>query len=200
MIENREKPWNKGILVGEKKPYTKLEVENIREMLSQGKKSRNAALFSVGIDSMLRQSDLLSLTVKDVRSSNGMIREEFTITQQKTGKRITVYLFPHSRDLVLHHIIKNNLREGDYLFTGKWKNKPMSKEWLRKLVKKWSAMIGLNPALYSGHSLRRSRTIYLQKQGIEAADRAILLGTTVETAQRYSERRMALERSKQHPM
>ena len=46
---------------------------------------RNLALFSTAIDTMLHASDLLSLTVKDVRQRNGAMRDTLKVTTAGGG-------------------------------------------------------------------------------------------------------------------
>src|SRR5690606_23790975 len=51
------------------------------------KSLRDYALFTLGINSALRISDLLALTVGDVADENGKIRDRIVIRERKTGKR-----------------------------------------------------------------------------------------------------------------
>ena len=54
-------PWNKGKLVGQKRPLKLKEIWAIRIHLEIDKKHRDLALFNLAIDSKLRASDLLRL-------------------------------------------------------------------------------------------------------------------------------------------
>ncbi|MCP4306642.1 MAG: integrase, partial [bacterium] len=54
-------PWNKGRAVGQKTPFTPAQVWKIRKDLELKEAWRDLALFSVGLDTMLRSSDLLAL-------------------------------------------------------------------------------------------------------------------------------------------
>src|SRR5262249_54700949 len=56
---------------------------------------RDLALFSMGIDTMLRGDDLLGLKVEDVTDHTGEVVEQCTIGQQKTGKSTVVALLPY---------------------------------------------------------------------------------------------------------
>ena len=51
-------PWNKGKLVGQKTPFKPKEVWVIRARLQIESRSRELALFDLGIDSELRACDL----------------------------------------------------------------------------------------------------------------------------------------------
>ena len=73
--ENNQKqlPWNKGRLVGQKPPLKLKEIWEIRIRLQIDKKHRDLALFNLAIDSKLRACDLLKLRVSDVSQGNRML-------------------------------------------------------------------------------------------------------------------------------
>ena len=63
---NKNPPWNKGKLVGQKKPLKLKEIWAIRIRLQIANNCRELALFNLAIDSKLRACDLVNLRVKDV--------------------------------------------------------------------------------------------------------------------------------------
>ena len=79
MIKNRKKPWNYGKAIGQKRPLTPNQVRLIKQILDAEGNLRDLALFSTAIDTMLRGVDLLALTVDDVMTHDGLIREEVRI-------------------------------------------------------------------------------------------------------------------------
>jgi integrase len=66
----------------------KRQLEAIKRILkgNPGTGSRDHCLFVLGINSGLRVSDLLSLTVGDVVDEKGKLRDRITLREQKTGK------------------------------------------------------------------------------------------------------------------
>ena len=54
------RPWNKGLLVGQKKPLQPKHVWSIRVRLEISRKWRDLALFNFAIDSKLRKCDLVN--------------------------------------------------------------------------------------------------------------------------------------------
>ena len=62
-------PWNKGVEVGPRDPFSPAEVMRIRTLLARrgAVGRRDLALFSTAIDTLLHASDLLSLKVRQVR-------------------------------------------------------------------------------------------------------------------------------------
>lgn len=57
----KEAPWNKGKLVGEKPPLRLKEIWAIRIRLQLAKRARDLAFFNLALDSTLRGCDLVSL-------------------------------------------------------------------------------------------------------------------------------------------
>jgi hypothetical protein len=72
--------WNKGRLVGQKRPLRPREVWAIRVRLQMKRRKRDLAMFNLAIDSKLRSCDLVSLRVDDI-ASGGRVRERATIVQ-----------------------------------------------------------------------------------------------------------------------
>src|SRR3990170_4517336 len=87
--ENNQKegPWNKGTLVGQKPPLKLKEIWAIRIRLQIDKKHRDLALFNLAIDSKLRACDLLKLRVSDV-SQGYRIASRAAVVQQKTSQSV----------------------------------------------------------------------------------------------------------------
>lgn len=77
-------PWNKGILVGQKRPLQPKNVWPIRVRLEMSGAIRELALFNLAIDSKLRACDLVKLRVEDLWSGSS-IRDRATIIQKKTN-------------------------------------------------------------------------------------------------------------------
>ena len=62
-------PWNKGRLIGQKRPLKPKDVWAIRVRLQLEQRKRDLALFNLAIDSKLRGCDLVRLRMKTRRSS-----------------------------------------------------------------------------------------------------------------------------------
>ena len=80
-------PWNKGILVGQKRPLQPKNVWSIRVRLEMSGAIRELALFNLAIDSKLRARDLVKLRVEDLWSGSS-IRDRATIIQKKTKRPV----------------------------------------------------------------------------------------------------------------
>lgn len=80
-------PWNKGIIVGQKRPLMPRHVWSIRARLELGPSIRDLVLFNLAVDSKLRACDLVRLRLEDIGGA-GHIHERATIVQQKTGRAV----------------------------------------------------------------------------------------------------------------
>ncbi|MES0824958.1 hypothetical protein [Ruegeria sp. SCP11] len=79
--------WNKGRIVGQKRPLKPKHVWAIRVRLELAGNHRDLALFNMAIDSKLRGCDLVKMKVVDVISS-GQIKERASVLQSKTQKPV----------------------------------------------------------------------------------------------------------------
>jgi hypothetical protein len=84
-IRRLPRPWNKGKLVGQKTPLKLKEIWAIRVRLQVFRRTRELALFNLGIDSKLRACDLLKLKVRDI-SLGERIAARAIVVQQKTSR------------------------------------------------------------------------------------------------------------------
>lgn len=65
-VKPKRRPWNKGRLVGQKRPLLPKQVWAIRARLELAGNLRDLALFNLAIDSKLRGCDLVRLKVADL--------------------------------------------------------------------------------------------------------------------------------------
>ena len=156
-IPQQRTPWNKGKLVGQKSPLRLKEIWAIRIRLQIAKRVRDLALFNLAIDSKLRSCDLLQLKVRDVSHGN-LISNRAMILQQKTHQPVQFEITEQTRDSILAWISSANLGKDDYLFKSRLKNSPhLSIRQYARIVDSWVSSIGLDPAAYGTHSMRRTK-------------------------------------------
>jgi integrase len=151
-----KQPWNKNKIIGQKAPFTPMQIKALRRKLKD--ELLDLTLFNFVIDTMLRCSDVLKIKVGDVIDYKGNVKDSIILKQKKTSRGLQVLISPTTKELIKSLIRKEDKFENHYLFTSSrsGKDKPMSDRYYRKLVKKWAEMIDLDPAYYSTHSLRRT--------------------------------------------
>ncbi|MEH6517603.1 MAG: tyrosine-type recombinase/integrase [Halioglobus sp.] len=179
-------PWNKGKLSGQKRPLKLKEIWAIRIRLEIQKRVRELALFNLAIDSKLRACDLMALTVSDIAQA-GRIQSRALILQQKTGRPVQFEITRQTRQSVQSWIAEAQLRQHDYLFPSRVSGCPhLTRRQYARIVDRWVSEIGLDPALYGTHTLRRTKAslIYRRTKNIRAVQ--LLLGhTKIESTVRY---------------
>jgi hypothetical protein len=92
-------PWNKGKLIGQKKPLKLKEIWTIRVRLQMAGDVRGLAMFNLAIDSKLRACDLVKLRVTDVTHGSVVMRRA-TVMQQKTHQRVQFEITEDTREAV----------------------------------------------------------------------------------------------------
>lgn len=108
---------------------------------------RNVLLWSLGITTGLRISDLLSLRLSDFLTPEGGVAESITVHEKKTGKGRTILIAPVARKAIESY--REELTDTDAkLFT-------ITREQSRRLVKQWCDACGFR-GRYGTHTLRKT--------------------------------------------
>lgn len=179
-------PWNKGKLVGQKLPLKRQEIWAIRIRLQLANNIRDLALFNLAIDSKLRGCDLVSLKVSDISHGSSILKRAM-IMQQKTKQPVQFEMTDQTKTAVANLIDHQSLKCDDYLFQSRFHHSPhTSTGQYARIVEQWITDIGLDPADYGTHSLRRTKVslIYRQTHNLRAIQ--LLLGhTKLESTVRY---------------
>ena len=181
-----KRPGNQRRLLGQKPPLKLKEVWAIRIHLQLAGKLRDLALFNLAIDSKLRACDLVRLRVQDVCHS-GRIVSRAVVIQQKTHRPVQFEITEQTRAAVSSWIHHRGLQAQDPVFPSRVKSSPhLSRRQYARLLSSWLANIGLDPAAYGTHSLRRTKAslIYRRTKNLRAVQ--LLLGhTKLESTVRY---------------
>src|SRR5450759_4815567 len=99
-IDRAQRPWNKGLLIGQKKPLEPKHVWSIRVRLEIARLRRDLVIFNLAIDSKLRACDLVKLRLVDDICSGVRVRHRATIVQKKTGRPVQFEITEQSRSSV----------------------------------------------------------------------------------------------------
>ena len=180
------RPWNLGRVIGPKPPFKPKHIWAIRTRLQHEGRTRDLALFNTAIDSKLRGCDLVRLRVADVHLGNS-VHLRTTIVQQKTGRPVPFELTETTRETLAAWLKLQGLRARDWLFPSRSRpGEHLTTRQYGRLVDEWVALIGLDPAGYGTHSLRRTKValIYRRTGNLRACQ--LLLGhTKLESTVRY---------------
>ncbi len=178
-------PWNKGLIVGPKRPLMPRQVWSIRVRLEMSASARDLALFDLAIDCKLRASDLVSLKVENV-CSGPAVRDRAIITQLKTGRPVQFEITEVTRQSIERLIVVQSLHDG-YLFRSRAHGQAhISSRQYARMVHRWISNIGLDDRGFGTHPLRRTKVAQLyRKTGNLRAVQLLLGHAKIETTVRY---------------
>lgn len=179
-------PWNKGKLVGQKAPLRLKDIWAIRVRLQIAEETRDLALFDLAIDSKLRACDLTKLRVRDVAHGEH-VSSRAIVMQQKTQCPVQFEITEQMRLALQAWIHQAQLHSEDCLFPSRLHaSVHLSTRQYAPIVKAWIKSIGLDPAMYGTHTMRRTKAslIYRRTKNLRAVQ--LLLGhTKLESTVRY---------------
>ncbi len=183
-VSPSRQPWNKGLLVGQKKPLEPKHVWSIRVRLEIAGSKRDLAIFNLAIDSKLRACDLVKLRLDDI-CSGLRVRQRATIVQKKTGRPVQFEITEQSKNSVEAWVPSLRTAGSRYLFPSRLHASPHISQYAR-LVHRWVESIGLERAVYGTHSMRRTKAAQIyRKTGNLRAVQLLLGHTKLESTVRY---------------
>jgi len=179
-------PWNKGRLIGQKRPLKPKEVWAIRVRLQLEERRRDLALFNLALDSKLRGCDLVRLQVNDV-CVGGRVRDRATVIQRKTGRPVQFEITEQTRAAIRDWVANSVPGNGQYLFPSRFHDQPhISTRQYARIVHRWVERAGLDSSAYGTHSMRRTKAAQIYKKTGNLRAVQLLLGhTKLESTVRY---------------
>lgn len=137
------------------------DIATIKKLLAD--KPRDLAIFTIGINTNLRASDLLKITVGQVRYLHP--GDHFTLKEKKTGKERAITINKTVHDAIWN-LLKTipEAKDNDLLFQSRKGGQALCVPYLNSLVKSWCKAINLK-GNYGSHTLRKTfgyihRTIF----------------------------------------
>lgn len=179
-------PWNKGRIVGQKKPLLPKHVWAIRVRLEIANSHRDLALFNLAIDSKLRGCDLVKLKVVDIFTA-GQVKERASIIQSKTQKPVRFEITEGTRKSLLRWMNEPLMIGSEFLWPGRLHERlHISTRQYARLVREWVKSINLEPSAYGTHSMRRTKVSQIYKKTGNLRAVQLLLGhTKMDSTVRY---------------
>ncbi|UWQ78678.1 tyrosine-type recombinase/integrase [Leisingera sp. S132] len=185
-VTPKRRAWNKGRIIGQKRPLLPKQVWAIRARLELAGNLRDLALFNVAIDSKLRGCDLVKLAVTDLVRDD-RVRERVSVVQSKTKRPVQFELSENTRDTIAARVKSPDMIGFRFMFPSRFHHRPhISTRQYGRLVRDWVAAIGQEPSGHGTHSLRRTKAaeIYRKTENLRAVQ--LLLGhTKVDSTVRY---------------
>jgi len=178
--------WNKGCIVGQKRPLLPRHVWAIRVRLELADRVRDLALFNTAIDSKLRACDLGKLKVADVYAAS-QVKERASIIQSKMQKPVRFEITEGTRKSLAAWLANPMVVGSQYLWPGRFHERPhISTRQYARLVREWVISIGLEPSAYGTHLMRRTKVAQIcRKTGNLRAVQLLLGHTKMDSTVRY---------------
>jgi site-specific recombinase XerC len=178
--------WNKGRIIGQKRPLLPKHVWSIRVRLEMAGDLRDLALFNMAVDSKLRGCDLVALQVRDVFAA-GRVKERAAITQSKTGRSVRFEITETTRQSLERWIATPEMRGAEFLWPSRLHASPhLSTRQYARILRDWVTSIGLEPSAYGTHSMCRTKVAQIYKKTGNLRAVQLLLGhTKMDSTVRY---------------
>ena len=169
---------------GAKRALKPVHVWGIRVRLQVDQRLRDLALFDLGLDSKLRSCDLVALQVSDL-VSGGRVRGRVSILQRKTGRPVQFEVTEQTRRSLSDWLATRPASQ--WVFPSHQDHaRHVSTRQYARLLKRWVSLLGLDPAAYGTHSMRRTKVSLLYKKTGNLRSCQLLLGhTKLESTVRY---------------
>ena len=127
---------------------------------------------------------LVRLRVEDV-APHGYTVQRAAVQQRKTGRPVRFEITEQTREAIDAYLASTNTKPGKWLFPGR-RSRPLTTRQYARLLDHWLAGIGLEPALFGTHSLRRTKaTLIYRRTGNLRAVQLLLGHTKIESTVRY---------------
>ena len=170
--------WNKGRLVGQKRPLRPKEVWAIRIRLQIRQTKRDLAMFNLAIDSKLRGCDLVSRRVDDI-ALGGHVRDRATIVQQKTGRPVQFEITEQTRVSLQDWLNVRPTDRGPHIFPSRVHDHPhVTARQYARIVHGWIEGAGMDSTAYGTHSMRRTKAAQIDRKTGNLRAVQLLLGHT----------------------
>lgn len=139
---------------------SKKQIDALKKYL-RGQNIRDYLLFVLGINSGLRISDLLTLTVEDVQG-----QERISLREKKTGKAKDFPLSDTCKKAIHDYLKTTGVTDG-YLFASrKGINKPISRVQAYRILNESAQYVGIKEAVGT-HTLRKTFGFHAYQNGVD---------------------------------
>lgn len=144
-------------------PITEIrKIKSIKKLLADD--PRNFALFTIGINTNLRASDLREIRVEDVQHLDE--GDTLEIKEKKTGKARRITMNKATVDAIQCLLDGADTSGGEFLFKSQRGGQAVSVSSINRLVKTWCADVGLQ-GNYGSHTLRKTWGYHQRQAGTD---------------------------------
>jgi len=139
------------------------KIKKMKAILRQTSE-RDLLLFVLGINTGIKISDLLELTVKEVWDGE-KVREFLILKDSKTGIEKAYYLNNSVSQLLQSYLRGGDFQPEDYLFKSKKNNLPISRQQAYRIINRAAREAGI-PGRIGTHTLRKTFGYHAFRKGV----------------------------------
>lgn len=137
----------------------KKQIESMKKVLKSSN-VRDYVLFVLGINSGLRISDLLNLTVEDVKD-----KDRISLREKKTGKAKDFPLSEKSKKVIANYLKETGMTEGP-LFPSRKGDKPITRVQAYRILNDAAESVGIKESIGT-HTLRKTFGYHAYQNGAD---------------------------------
>lgn len=146
----------------------KRQIDAIRKILA-AQNLRDAAWFTLGINSGLRIDDLLHLTVGDVQDVSHRWRDRLRVTERKTGKRKDFPLSASAKKALAAYLAtRPDAQSTDPLFPSRKHGRPLQRGQAWQILRDAAQAVGVTDPIGT-HSMRKTFGYWAFRSGVDLA-------------------------------
>ena len=133
----------------------------------KGVRLRDWCLFTVGINSGLRISDLLNLKICDILDENGKVKVRLSVREKKTGKMKKFPISDTARKCLEEYLrFRKYYQANDPLFPSRKGNGSIKRNQAYKILSEAAHAVGIKDNIGT-HSMRKTFGYHAYKTGID---------------------------------
>lgn len=140
------------------------QIDTIKKLLKQ-QNLRDYCLFVLGINSGLRISDLLKLTISDV-SENGKIKNRIRLRESKTNKFKDFPISENAKNAIKEYLKTRTTKENEPLFLSRKNKGFLLRQQAYKIINDVAKSIGIKDKIGT-HTLRKTFGYHAYNNGYD---------------------------------
>lgn len=126
---------------------------------------RDYMLFVLGINTGLKITELLNITVGEVLKKDGVVKDFYSLRTKAMKAPMDIYLNPKVKKAILHYVKTAHLRKEEYLFQSTKTPKPITRQQAYRIICQAAEKVGIKGKIGT-NSLRKTFGYHAYKQGV----------------------------------
>lgn len=143
----------------------KKQIESMKKVLKSNN-IRDFALFTLGINSGLRISDLLKLKISDILDEKNRVKDRISIREQKTGKAKAFPVGETTKKALREYLVSCVYTLDAPLFPSRKGKAPLTRQQAYRILNAAARTIGIKDEIGT-HTLRKTFGYHAHKSGVD---------------------------------